>query len=130
MISETTNEVVGELMDSWKDGLKARFAEGWIALVDCEDGWRDLILGLVSDLDALGIRWEAHQIKQKLGGLRFYADALDGEPEKRARFRELIRLAEDRSWRICERCGAEGTTGGVGLSGMQIRTFCARCAEH
>lgn len=115
---------------SWQDALKDKIAEGWIRLVDCDDGWRDLIQKLVSDLDALGIRWEAHQIKQKVGGLRFYAKPLDGEPDKRVRFNELIRAAEDRSWRICERCGAEGTTGGVGPGGMQIRTFCERCAEH
>ena len=121
---------MGELMDSWKDSLKARFAEGWIALVDCEDGWRDLILGLVSDLDALGIRWEAHQIKQKLGGLRFYADPLDSEAEQGARFRELIRAAEDRCWRICERCGTEGETKGFRVGGLWIRTLCERCAEH
>lgn len=112
-------------MESWKDGLKARFADGWIRLVSCEDGWRDLILGLVSDLDALGIRWEAHQIKEKGGGLRFYADPLEGELEKRVRFRELIRAAEDRSRRICERCGAEGTT-----SSFQVWGLCERCAEH
>jgi hypothetical protein len=114
------------MMESWKDGLKARFADGWIPLVDCDgDGWRDLILGLVSELDALGIRWEAHQIKQKAGGLRFYVGPLKGEPEKLIRFKELIRAAEDRSWRICERCGVEGQT-----RGMQWRGFCERCLEH
>jgi hypothetical protein len=37
-----------QAMEPWKDTLKPRFADGWIRLVDCEDGWRDLILGLVS----------------------------------------------------------------------------------
>jgi hypothetical protein len=112
-------------MESWKDGLKARFADGWIRLVDCGDGWHDLILRLVSDLDALDISWEAHQIKQKVGGLRFYADPLESEPEKRVRFRRLIRAAEDRSWRICERCGAEGAT-----RGFQVHGLCERYEEH
>ncbi len=109
----------------WKDDLKRRFAEGWISLVDCEDGWRTLILGLVSDLDALGIRWKAHQIKQKAGGLRFYAEPLDGEPNIRIRFRTLIQAAEDRSWKICERCGIKGES-----NGFQWRGACEKCAEH
>jgi hypothetical protein len=117
-------------MESWKDRLKGRFADGWIPLLDVEDGWRELILGLVSSLDALGVPWKAHQIKQKMGGLRFYADPLDCEPERRVTFRAVIRVAEDRSWRICERCGAEGTTAGFGVAGMHVRTFCERCAEH
>lgn len=110
-------------MKSWKDGLKVRFAEGWIPLMDCHDGWRHLILGLISDIDALGIRWEAHQIKEKGGGLRFYADPLEGELDKRLRFGELIRAAEGRSWLICERCGKEDSTRG-------IHGLCKICAEH
>src|ERR1700682_3654848 len=79
----------------------------------CCDGWFELVLRLcerleplVSKLTAilpLGERFEVLQVKQKLGGLRFYvshrSDAIDAE----------IDNARLESLHTCERCGRRGT---------------------
>ena len=60
---------------------------------------------------------EAVQVKEKLGGLRFYADGGDDFT------RGAIALAEALSFRTCETCGAPGRP----QQGGWIRTL---CPEH
>jgi len=80
---------------------------------ECGDGWSDLLYRLCERLEPLvrklnatldpRERFEVLQVKQKLGGLRFYvshhAAAIDTEID-RARLSSL---------RTCERCGRPGT---------------------
>jgi hypothetical protein len=54
------------------------------------------------------------QIKEKLGGLRFYYDGGDDH------ISGIVRMAESWAGRACETCGAPGTSGGQGW----IRTLC------
>ncbi len=64
---------------------------------------------------------ELVQVKEKFGGLRFYADG--GSSELQAQ----IELAEAMSYRTCETCGAPG----VPRRGGWIRTLCdAHAAER
>lgn len=65
-------------------------------------GWRLLVLKLIEDL--LSIGWDAHvfQVKEKFGGLRFYASAMSNEGY------DLIHKAEEQSYTICEECGEPG----------------------
>lgn len=61
----------------------------------------------------------ADQVKEKYGGLRFYADrGTDAD-------RYFIRFAEEMSYRICESCG---TTRDVHQTTGWIRTICRPCA--
>jgi hypothetical protein len=62
----------------------------------------------------------AEQVKEKFGGLRFYAF---GGDEKTA---GMIELAEALSHRVCEVCGSPGKK----TSGGWIRTLCRRHAEE
>jgi len=90
------------------------------------DGWFDILWRLCADLEPLvteleketGERFEAVQVKQKLGTLRFYVnhhtDAIDGR----------IAEAQEESSRTCEICGQpvkQRETGGW------VR---ARCDKH
>lgn len=65
-------------------------------------GWHPLIRILITDLFEAGWTGQVMQVKEKFGGLRFYAECDD---ERQAR---LINTAEDRSYSICEQCGAAG----------------------
>lgn len=109
----------------WRAQLVPRFAAGWRPAVWCGDGWRDLILGLVRELDATGTRWELNECKEKMGGLRFYIDAAPAETE--GRLQEIIRGVEDRSYRTCEDCGAVGELRTIRFGG--VRTLCQACAH-
>ena len=107
----------------------------------CDDGWFDLIAGLSRRIDdlakAAGLSGddypEAIQVKEKLGGLRFYTG---GVPDA---IRDAIDAAEAKSVETCEVCGRPGkveqlayrvedilAVGGRG----RIRTLCDDCKEN
>lgn len=99
--------------------------------IECEDGWFDLIdrlsraceneIGMLIAQDVPKERWpRVAQIKEKMGGLRFYVNgSLSDE------LRELIVQVENiDSLRTCERCGAPGKL----REGRWRHTHCDNCA--
>ena len=66
------------------------------------DGWNQLIKDLIESLVAMGWDRKITQVKEKFGGLRFYTSSVTSE------MREVIFLAEQMSFTICERCGEPG----------------------
>lgn len=77
-------------------------------------GWHPLCEQLIEDIIKMGWDEEIHQVKEKLGGLRWYIGSASSEIHDR------IHKAEDDSYKICEDCGAEGKPAGPGW----IRTLC------
>lgn len=90
--------------------------------IECRDGWYTLIDTLFAGLQQKTDNGNAGQVvamqvKEKFGGLRFYAaSASEGQ-------RAMIELVESLSRRTCEVCGAPGEQ----LSDGWIRT---RCNSH
>jgi len=79
--------------------------------IECGDGWFPLLLDLIGKLEAICSQQEARgkenqmvarQIKEKLGGLRFY---VSNAPQEAA---DLVQEAEQRSTTTCDRCGGPG----------------------
>jgi len=88
--------------------------------IECDHGWLELIAELIQALVATGWTREILQIKEKYGGLCFYANGL---PENG---HEIIERFENRSYEICERCGS---TDKVKLrEDNWIKTLCDQCA--
>lgn len=88
-------------------------------------GWHRLLAELNARLRVLDPAYEVHQVKEKFGGLRFYAStALSGA--ERAAFDQLIGQAESASWSICEDCGEPGELRVRHGSVYGVR--CASCA--
>ena len=93
--------------------------------VQCENGWFNLLWRLCEDLEPLvrdleretTERFEVFQVKQKLGGLRFYTNHRSEAISSR------IEAAEAESFRTCEICGQAGWVRKDGW----IRT---RCGDH
>jgi len=81
------------------------------------DGWFGLLLEASLAIEALGLRVQAVQVKEKFGTLRFYLGGPDACDE---RVEAIIRRAEQRSAVECEECGAEGEARGGGW----IQTLC------
>ena len=78
-------------------------------------GWQALLAPVLACAARKGLA--LHQIKEKFGILRVYADS---DPE----LDEAIRVAEAASAAVCEDCGAPGT----GTSDRRWRkTLCAAC---
>lgn len=67
-----------------------------------DDGWLQIIHDCITELIACDWDKQTTQIKEKLGGLRFYVNT--GVTE----IREIIRKYEKLSYEICEVCGEKG----------------------
>lgn len=92
--------------------LKPEWFEDLQYGVECGDGWFDLIRDLTVKLLALEeeepnnfTHFKVSQIKQKLGGLRFYIDC--SRLEHTYRINALITSHEHKSYDVCEICGKE-----------------------
>jgi len=109
--------------------LKAKFPEMFdesCIEIAIGEGWSHIVTSLCSaiqfqidhnDPDQIKVL----QIKEKFGGLRFYAsgcnDYLQG----------MISFAESLSYRTCEFCGS---TQDIGRTGGWIKTICKECATE
>lgn len=93
-------------------------------VIQCDDGWFDLIEQLSGKLVALIPKdekdFKVYQIKEKFGGLRFYMS------KNTAEMKPLIHEAQEASFAICEVCGEPGTLGGS----PWVRTLCVKDREE
>jgi hypothetical protein len=96
---------------------------------ECRSGWFEIILMLSEAVEKLarekqdqGVDEEelpiVIQVKEKFGGLRFYVQNASEE------IRDLISMAEQSSYGICEICGSAG---GLMKAGPVVMT---RCQKH
>jgi len=86
---------------------------------ECGDGWYKLLDDLMTEIEKIDTekKVEVHQVKEKSGGLRFYAENTSNEIE------DIISRYMDRSYQTCEICGQPGKTNKKGW----LRTA---CKEH
>lgn len=85
------------------------------------DGWVPILDQLLTDLTAAGWDGEIRQIKEKFGGLRFYASTNDPAHYDR------IMAAELNSTKVCETCGQPGTVAGKPPAGRWLKALCESC---
>ena len=88
-------------------------------------GWALLVEELHRQLLKLDPGYGIVSMKEKLGGLRFYAKF---DPEVRHQAQRLIRQVEARSFKICGLCGAPGRLRIPERA--RIDTFCDFCADR
>lgn len=116
--------------EGFEDGLRAimvRIPDGWGRWISCSRGWYPIIIQLDHDLAAIDPDYELHQVKEKLGGLRYYFGVSEGTSKAdRQRMRELVREAEDRCEVACEMCGEPGVRHTTPHG--WLRTLCSSCA--
>lgn len=84
--------------------------------VECDPGWDEIIFDLCEKLDFIKFSGTVMQIKEKFGGLRFYVDGGTTHDY------ELIRAAEEKSYKTCEICGEPGEPTDKGW----IKTVCEK----
>lgn len=108
-------------------------------MIECGDGWFDLIYTLSADImhlchknnvekyPHLGECPRVVQVKEKFGGLRYYIVNVK-DAEIAAEIDQLIGVACERSFKICEQCGESACQDWtrVTKSSWQ-RTLCVPC---
>ena len=72
------------------------------AYLGVSEGWFSLIKDLIDELLALGWNRRIHQVKEKFGGLSFYADNIPDSGY------DVITKYENMSRFVCEKCGKSG----------------------
>lgn len=68
--------------------------------IDCDEGWFSLIEELHAELVQIDPNYQLVQVKEKFGGLRFYADGKE--------IRDVIGKYERLSFSVCEVTGNPG----------------------
>lgn len=92
--------------------------------IECGQGWHELINQLCIEIERVlppNTPIKIRQIKEKFGGLRFYADA-----DHIDKVFEIIQEYERVSFTICENCGATEKVVTKPVCGW-IKTFCEEC---
>jgi len=106
------------------EAIMRRIPDGWGRWISCDAGWYPIIVELDRDLASLDPDYELHQVKEKFGGLRFYAHTHN--PDQREAFNQRITQAEQLCGRTCEICGAPGE---LHDEFSWIRTLCDQHAD-
>lgn len=104
--------------------LLLRIPDGRGRWISCSRGWYSLIVRLDAQLAALDPEYTVHQVKEKLGGLRFSMSS-EADPDVQEAMFALVDEAEQASVRICEDCGSAGVLSRS--AGGWYRTVCASC---
>lgn len=84
------------------------------------EGWHPLVRELEAKLLDIDQDYRLQQVKEKFGGLRYYATSA-ADPEPDGLFHTTISEYEGRSLSICEVCGQPGT---LDESGHWLKTLC------
>ena len=87
-------------------------------------GWMEIIENLNTKLSGLHPNYKIIQIKEKLGGLRFYAS---GVPSTTGQ--ALIAEAERQSFHTCDECGKEGKIRNIKLD-KYCTLYTTKCGVH
>lgn len=74
--------------------------------IDCGEGWHGLLLNLHEELVQVDPAYALWQVKEKFGGLRFYAEPADASVQ--LRFRDVIDRYQRMSFSVCEQSGNPG----------------------
>lgn len=120
MSPERENKIVNKYPEYFPDfrGDPTKTCLAWG--LDINDGWADLFESLCENINSLKPSDFCFiQVKEKFGGLRAYHSGGD------ERISKLIMIAEEESYRICERCGSRNQVGTRGRG--WIVTLCDNC---
>jgi hypothetical protein len=104
-------ESIGGLVRTWRVDKGPILDAGFFEL---DEGWYPMIKELIGKLIELGWDRKIYQVKEKLGGLRFYAMDVPENGDA------LIAKYESQSYKVCEKCG----NAGVVREGDWYKTLC------
>jgi hypothetical protein len=112
---------MGNINISDIDDILSRFQSGFPAIIDCEDGWSDMVVSCHNELKSIDPDYTIAQIKEKFGGLRYYFAT--SQPSLYKQMTDIVAKYEKVSFTKCQLCGKEAET--VNFAGL-IKTLCKK----
>ena len=111
------------------EAILRRIPDGWGRWISCGPGWYPLICELDSTLAQLDSSYIVHQVKEKFGTLRFYAES-DRYTGLRDEFYAHISAAEAHTAETCELCSNPGELCETAPHPQRrwLKTLCPACA--
>lgn len=103
-----------------------RIPDGWGRWISCDRGWYPLMVEHDAKLAAICPEYVVHQVKEKYGTLRYYAEPCAKHGKSYELFDALELEVEKRSAVTCEDCGAAGR---LCVKAHWYRTLCDDCIE-
>lgn len=111
-------------------GILLRITDDGNRYISVGPGWYRLIVDLDAQLAAIDPDYPLIQVKQKFGGLRYYAHRSDSSHDRQAEFNAAIEAAERAASSTCEVCGAQPAQRCRSKHGL-VMNLCAGClASH
>jgi hypothetical protein len=110
-------------MDSEQLAQKREEVQERIGYLECQAGWAGIIEECDRRLRELDPNYSIQQIKEKFGGLRYYASATDPAVDWDA-WSAVIAEAERKAAETCETCGEPGK---LSTTGYWLKTVCPKC---
>ena len=104
--------------------IMSRFQSGFPSIVDCEEGWNEIIANCHNELKEIDDLYTIAQIKEKFGVLRYYFAS--SNPLLYKQMSDIVRKYEQMSSVTCEVCGNSGEL----RTGSRLRTLCAEHAKE
>ena len=109
--------------------ILSRIPNGWGRWISLDAGWYPIIGDCDEQLAAIDPNYVVHQVKEKLGGLRYYCrpSTEDLPDQQQQRFTRIVAAAEATAARTCERCSATAT---LRHRRGWLKTLCNACAAE
>ena len=90
--------------------ILGRFVDSFLPDIAIGEGWHDLVADLHTKLSYISPEYKLYQVKEKFGGLRYYAEYCPQEYESkpdlmRSIFNDVVTMAESNSYYLCATCG-------------------------
>lgn len=92
-------------LDDEIEEVRSRISEPYFKYIDCNQGWHQIIVDCHKELVAIDPDYILFQVKEKLGGLRYY---IDSSTKDYYAMRDVIDKYERLSLQTCEYTGEPG----------------------
>ena len=91
------------------EALKERIEPNYWRAIDVDEGWYQLVVDCHTELVAIDPHYGIFQVKEKFGGLRYYAKPSNMDDKHTLiRIGDIISKYEDIAWSTCSATGKPG----------------------
>jgi len=110
------------------DNIRARIDSSDEHEIFVGPGWYGILAATNYALNVIDPDYKVTQVKEKLGGLRYYYSPSTGvSKHDQLQMREIVEDAERVAWQTCEECGDSGR---LHKNSWNVKTLCEECLSR